>query len=365
MTASTTGDRANNYFLCINNTFGPPLKFIKRHKCLAWIMKNNPKEICTVTTPLGDPRRAIDSSTYVGCVPPDSWSVIINPENTIRSYFKEEGVSFTESHEFLTYLRRESPEEYAAMTGARGKGEGEEAFKGVSLPPGHPRRIFEGFLIPASWSVMLIPRVGRIKEHAECSCEALGAGPLSKKDCFFYIKENQPEMLYTVPIPIGDPRRTVGYGGSAGRVSIPASFNVITAPITTGSLADTYFLCVSRSDSTLTFTKRQKCVAWIMKHRPKDLCTVALPHGDPRRLVNYGGGLVPAARWTVHIDPTNTVRCYETDGLNVAITNTQEFMKYLRRNRPTELSRMLEGAPGRERRKGSAGKLEGKSESGD
>jgi len=109
----------------------------------------------------------------------------------------------------------------------------------IDIPFGDPCRLVNGFLIPASRSITLMPRIHG-NQPIFCSCEALGVGPMNKYDCFNYIKANQPDEFYTVPILHGDPRRNVAYGNNICRVSIPSSWMVTMAP-TTGSHDDPPF----------------------------------------------------------------------------------------------------------------------------
>ena len=199
------------------------------------------------------------------------------------------------------------------------------SFTGIYIPLGDPHRVCKGFAIPASWSVTLMPRVGKVSPTFACSCETLGIGPMSKEKCFDYIKANQPDEFYTVPIPHGDLRRTVMYGkGGNCSTSIPSSWIMIMTPITKGP--NDRFLCVNEAlEPTLSFTSRKRCIAWILKNTPWEIAAITLPLGDPRRTFNYSSykGCVPPASWTVLIDPENTMRYYEKDVVSLTdTTNT-------------------------------------------
>jgi len=71
--------------------------------------------------------------------------------------------------------------------------------------------------------------------------------------------------------------------------------------------------------------------------------TVALPLGDPRRIVNNGKyvGCVPPASWTVTVttNPEDTIHCYEQEG--VTFKSTEKFVKYLREQHPKAYIMML------------------------
>jgi len=112
---------------------------------------------------------------------------------------------------------------------------------------------------------------------------------MSKKECFNYIKGNQPDEFYTVHIPHGDPRRNIAHGGGdTSCASIPFSWTVIMTPIT-GTYGD-YFLSVNEKlEPTRSFTSRRSCVKWFAKKTPWEIFAVALPLGDPRRTINNKG----------------------------------------------------------------------------
>jgi len=113
--------------------------------------------------------------------------------------------------------------------------------------------------IPASLSVTLEPGIRGGPQPIFCSCEALGVGPMTKTDCFNYIRANQPDEFYTVPVPHGDPRRTALHGGGNYRVTIPSSWTVTMASIATDN--QDWFLCVNETlEPTCSFTNRRACV---------------------------------------------------------------------------------------------------------
>ena len=97
--------------------------FTSRKKCIEWILSNTPREIATVTLPLGDPRRKLIHSGYKDCVPSGSWDVLtgVAPESTLRVYTSntEQGLSFTSPNKFMKYLREHRPDEYAATMVSR------------------------------------------------------------------------------------------------------------------------------------------------------------------------------------------------------------------------------------------------------
>jgi hypothetical protein len=149
---------------------------------------------------------------------------------------------------------------------------------------------------------------------------------MSKKECFNYIKANQPDEFYTVPVPHGDLRRTVAHGNASSSYLLPilSSWTVTIAPIIYSR--DDWYLCINEAlEPTLSFTSRKRCIAWILKNTPWEIAAITLPLGDPRRTFNYSSykGCVPPASWTVLIDPENTMRYYEKDVVSLTdTTNT-------------------------------------------
>ena len=157
--------------------------------------------------------------------------------------------------------------------------EGGSVAWGTDIPFGDPRRLINGFAIPASWSVIKLPRVGL--HPIFCSCEALGVGPMNKADCFNYIKANQLNEFCTVPVP------------------------------------------------------------WVAKNTPWEVTTFTLPPGDLCRKIipkNYNG-CIPPASWTITANPEDTIRWYEQEG--VWFTDTVKFLKYLKTQSPKEYAAML------------------------
>jgi len=165
---------------------------------------------------------------------------------------------------------------------------------------------------------------------------------MNKTECFNYIRANHPDEFYTVPVPHGDPRRTVVRGNDKCRVTVPPSWTVTMAPITAGS-HDDWFLCVNEAlEPTCTITGRKACVDWVIKNTPWEIITVTLPLGDPRRIINIKGnynGCIPPASWTVTANPENNIRCYEKEGAR--FTNTDKFVKYVREQNPKEYTAMM------------------------
>jgi len=102
-----------DWFLCVNETLEPKRSFTNRRACVEWVINNTLREVTTVALPLGDPRRKVNNGKYVGCVPPASWTVLINPENTIRGY-EQESDKIINVDKFLKYARTQNPKDYAA-----------------------------------------------------------------------------------------------------------------------------------------------------------------------------------------------------------------------------------------------------------
>ena len=211
--------------------------------------------------------------------------------------------------------------------------EGGSVAGSIDIPLGDPRRLINGFAIPASWSVMKM--TGIEGKPIVFSCEALGVGPMNKTDCFNYIKANQSDEFYSVPVLHGNLRRTVVHGKGSYRVTIPSSWMATMAP-RTGSHRY-LFLCVNDAlEPRRSFTHRQRCVEWVINNTPWEVLTVIIPLGDPRRIIKNvrSVGCVPPASWTVLINPENTICCYEEDG--VMFTHIKELTKYVKKRDPKE-----------------------------